>query len=75
VSKRANRGYNPKYEQSNYVSFSNLCGQTRKQPEGLKLHVIEKQISTNENGHINSDEELSDDVDSLDASYSFDEKG
>ena len=32
-SKRANRGYNPKYEQSSFISFSTLCGQKRKQVE------------------------------------------
>jgi hypothetical protein len=32
-SKRANRGYNPKYEQSAFVSFGPLCGSKRKNPE------------------------------------------
>ena len=35
-SKRANRGYNPKYEQGSFVSFSTLCGNKRKQPEMQK---------------------------------------
>lgn len=36
-SKRANRGYNPKYEQNSFVSFTTLCGTKRRQPENMQI--------------------------------------
>lgn len=36
MNKRTNRGYNPKYDQENFVGFGstgNLCGNKRNKPE------------------------------------------
>ena len=43
-SKRANRGYNPKYEQDSYIS---LCGNKRKAPDAPIPAPQAKNISKN----------------------------
>jgi len=44
-SKRANRGYNPKYEQSAFVSFGSLCGSKRKNPEPPAKPEAQQRVS------------------------------
>lgn len=44
-SKRANRGYNPKYEQSAFVSFGALCGSKRKNPEPPSKTEVPQRVS------------------------------